>query len=133
MNLVKIWKLADKKPLFALQILTNIGIAGITILISNFARNAVDFGIEDGALYKVMLKFSVLTLLILLLSYSNVLFRSHFSIGLIEKLRNKAAASILSSKYEYFENESSSGIYNRMLNDMNKVADYMAGYTEPRN
>jgi ABC-type multidrug transport system fused ATPase/permease subunit len=105
----------------------NIGIAGITIIVSNFAKNAVDHGIEDGEVVEIFIQFVIITLVGIVLSYSGVIVRSKFSIGLIEKLRNITNEKLLNSKYEYFENESSGSINNRILHDMNNVADYMSG------
>jgi ABC-type multidrug transport system fused ATPase/permease subunit len=127
MNILKIWKIADKKQLFVLQILMNIGIAGVTIIVSDFARYAVDYGIRDGKIIQTLAQFVVITLIGIGLSYSGVMVRSKFSIGLIEKLRNIMSDKLLKSQYEYFENESSGSMSNRILRDMNAVADYMSG------
>lgn len=69
----------------------------------------------------------VITLIGIGLSYSGVMVRSKFAIGLIEKLRNIMRDKLLKSEYEYFENESSGSMSNRILRDMNAVADYMSG------
>ncbi|MDF2879289.1 MAG: hypothetical protein K0S30_2385 [Clostridia bacterium] len=53
--------------------------------------------------------------------------RSKFAIGLMEKLRNIMRDKLLKSEYEYFENESSGSMSNRILRDMDAVADYMSG------
>jgi ABC-type multidrug transport system fused ATPase/permease subunit len=127
MNILKIWKIADKKQLFVLQILMNIGIAGVTIIVSDFARYAVDYGIRDGKIIQTLAQFVVITLIGIGLSYSGVMVRSKFSVGLIEKLRNIMSDKLLKSEYEYFENESSGSMSNRILRDMNAVADYMSG------
>lgn len=127
MNLLKIWKMADNKLLFILQILMNIGIAVITIVVSDFARNAVDHGIGDSKVLEIFAQFVIITLVGTMLSYSGVIVRSKFSIGLIEKLRNSISDKLLICKYEYFENESSGSINNRILHDMSRVADYMSG------
>lgn len=126
MNILKIWKIADKKHLFVLQILMNMAMAGITIILSDFAKNAVDQGIDDGKLLEVFVQFISITLIGMALSFYGVIVRSKFSIGLIEKLRNTTNDKLLNSKYEYFENESTGGIHNRILHDMNSVADYMS-------
>ncbi|MBX4261748.1 ABC transporter ATP-binding protein/permease [Clostridium estertheticum] len=127
MNILKIWKLSDKKALFILQLLMNIGMAGITIIVSNFAKNAVDHGIEEGKMLGIFVQFVIITFFGVGLSYSGVIIRSKFSIGLIEKLRNITNDKLINSKYEYFENESSGSINNRILHDMSSVADYMSG------
>ena len=49
-SLKKIWKIADNKALFALQILMTMGLSAIAIYISNFAKNIVDSGINDSEL-----------------------------------------------------------------------------------
>ncbi|MCB2342714.1 ABC transporter ATP-binding protein [Clostridium estertheticum] len=127
MNILKIWKLSDKKELFILQLLMNMGMAGITIIVSNFAKNAVDHGIDEGKMLGIFVQFVIITFLGVGLSYSGVIIRSKFSIGLIEKLRNITNDKLINSKYEYFENESSGSINNRILHDMSSVGDYMSG------
>ncbi|MCB2361814.1 ABC transporter ATP-binding protein [Clostridium estertheticum] len=127
MNILKIWKLSDKKALFILQLLMNIGMAGITIIVSNFAKNAVDHGIGEGKMLGIFVQFVIITVFGVGLSYSGVIISSKFSIGLIEKLRNITNDKLLNSKYEYFENESSGSVNNRILHDMSSVADYMSG------
>ncbi|MBU3100966.1 MULTISPECIES: ABC transporter ATP-binding protein [Clostridium] len=127
MNILKIWKLSDKKALFILQLLMNIGIAAITIIVSNFAKNAVDHGIGEGKMLGIFVQFVIITVFGVGLSYSGVIISSKFSIGLIEKLRNITNDKLINSKYEYFENESSGSVNNRILHDMSSVADYMSG------
>ena len=127
MNLLKMWKMADNKLLFILQILMNIGIAIIMIVVSDFARKAVDNGIGDGKVLEVFAQFVMITWIGTMLSYSGVIVRSKFSIRLIEKLRNSMSDKLLNCKYEYFENETSGSINNRILHDMSRVADYMSG------
>ncbi|MBU3177066.1 ABC transporter ATP-binding protein/permease [Clostridium estertheticum] len=127
MNILKIWRLSDKKALFIMQLLMNIGMAGITIIVSNFAKNAVDHGIDEGKMLGIFVQFVIITFFGVGLSYSGVIIRSKFSIGLIEKLRNITNDKLINSKYEYFENESSGSINNRILHDMSSVADYMSG------
>ncbi|MCB2356244.1 ABC transporter ATP-binding protein [Clostridium estertheticum] len=127
MNILKIWKLSDKKALFIMQLLMNIGMAGITIIVSNFAKNAVDHGIGEGKMLGIFVQFVIITVFGVGLSYSGVIISSKFSIGLIEKLRNITNDKLINSKYEYFENESSGSVNNRILHDMSSVADYMSG------
>lgn len=127
MNILKIWKIADKKLLFVLQVFMNIGVAGIAILVSDFARNAVDHGIKDGKIVETFIQFVIITLIGVGLSYGGVMVRSRFSIGLIEKMRSIISDKLFHCQYAYFENETTGSISNRILHDMNAVADYMSG------
>ncbi len=127
MNLLKIWKLAEHKALFVLQVLMNIGLALITIVVSDFTRKAVDQGIGEGQISAIILKFVLLTLMGIALSYGSVICQGRFSVLLIKHLRNMTTAKLVSAEYGFYEKETTGSISNRILRDMNCVADYMAG------
>lgn len=126
MNLFKIWKIADKKPLFIIQILMNIGLAILAIRVSELARRAVDQGVNQSLLFRMVGDFILLTILGIILSYGAVRMSAIFSVKLMEKLRNQVTDKLIHCTYSYFENETTGSISNRMLHDMNQVAEYMS-------
>ncbi|PHV69762.1 hypothetical protein CS063_14305 [Sporanaerobium hydrogeniformans] len=127
MNLLRIWKLAEHKTLFVFQVLMNIGLAFITIAVSDFTRKAVDQGIGGGQISTTILKFVLLTLIGTVLSYGSVICQGRFSVLLIERLRNMTTAKLVNAEYGFYEKETTGSISNRMLRDMTCVADYMSG------
>jgi ABC-type multidrug transport system fused ATPase/permease subunit len=127
MNLLKIWKLAGKKPLFALQILLNVCFGIITIIVSDFSRKAVDKGIGQGQLKSVVIQFLILIIVGTILSYVNVLVQTNFSVSLMESFRNKTIDKLLKAKYVFYENETTGSISNRVNRDMGTISDYMSG------
>ena len=127
MNLLKIWGLAEHRLLFILQIIMKIGLAGVTILVSDFVRKAIDQGIGEGQLGSVVLRFAIVTLIGVSLSYGSVICQGRFSISLMERLRNITTAKLLNAEYGFYEKETTGSISNRILRDMSCVADYMVG------
>lgn len=127
MNLFKIWKLAEHKHLFVFQVLMNIGLAFITIVVSDFTRKAVDQGIGEGQISAILLKFVLLTLMGIVLSYGSVICQGRFSTLLIERLRNITTNKLVHAEYGFYEKETTGSISNRILRDMSCVADYMSG------
>lgn len=127
MNLFKIWRLAEYRVLFTLQVIMNIGLAFVTITVSDFVRKAIDQGIGEGQIGAVFLKFIVVAIIGISLSYGSVICQGKFSISLMERLRNITTAKLLNAEYELYEKETTGSISNRMLHDMSCVAEYMAG------
>lgn len=125
MNTVKIWQLARKRWLLALQVMLNIGLAFVMVRVSEFARIAVDEGVGEGRLGYVLVQFSILMIGGTLLSYGNVLCGAKFSTSFIERLRNIALERLVHAEYNYYEKETTGSISSRMNRDMGIVAEYM--------
>ncbi len=126
MNLLKIWKIADKKPLFILQIVMNIAVALLTVKVSELARKSVDQGVNPTFLIEMIGSFMALMVVGVVVSYSAGRVSSIFSVKLMEKLRNHVTDRLIHCEYSYFEKETTGSISNRMLHDMNQVAEYMS-------
>lgn len=127
MNLLKIWRLAEYRVLFTLQVIMNIGLAFVTITVSDLVRRAIDQGIGEGQIGVIFLKFIVIAIIGVCLSYGSVICQGKFSISLMERLRNITTVKLLNAEYGFYEKETTGSISNRMLRDMSCVADYIAG------
>jgi len=126
-SLRKIWKIADNKALFVLQILMTMGLSAIAIYISNFAKNIVDSGINDSEFIILLLKFIGITFIGIGLNYLVVITQSKFSRKFVYKLRALLVDRLLNCAYGYYENEHSGSINNKLTFDMNAVSSYISG------
>ena len=122
-----IWRIADKKGLFFIQILLTMGLSAIAIYISSFAKNIVDSGINNSEIIVLLLKLICITFIGILLNYLAVIVQSEFSRSFIFKLRALLVDRLLNCDYGYYENEHSGSINNKLTFDMNAVSSYISG------
>ena len=126
-SLIKIWKIADHKALFFIQILMTMGLSAIAIYISSFAKNIVNSGINDSEIIIILLKFICITFMGIILNYLVVMVQSKFSRSFISKLRALLVDRLLNCEYGYYESEHSGSINNKLTFDMNAVSSYISG------
>jgi ABC-type multidrug transport system fused ATPase/permease subunit len=126
-NLGKIWLLSKNKYLFFLQIFITLMLSLIHIYIGNFAKNVVDYGLLENRIIQILLNLLMITAIGSILSYTNVLVRSQFSIKLVESVRHVLMEKIMKIKFAYFENEHSGKLTNKLSYDVDMIQNYISG------
>ncbi len=125
-NFFKLWKIANKKSLFFMQIIFSIGITIISIYISNVAKTIVDEDMANMKIISVLWIFLSLTVIGMLFHYLTVIVQSSFTVNFVSKLRVMLIEKMFTCKYGYFEDEHSGTMHNKLTYDMNVVSDYIS-------
>lgn len=130
-SILKLWKLSDKKYMFLLQVIMKVILSLSAIYVSQLARSIVDDDVFMNSPLKIAEEFAFVMIIGTIASFTFSYAKSAYSVRLSYRLKNIGMDKLTRCKYEYLEKGHSGALINRMIHDINAVAEYISeGFPE---